>query len=264
MPPFKPVLAERPAPQNLQPVPGKVPAQRKWCFSFRYWRQQQYFGLDKTDAQWLTSLLDRLRLLSDEEVERFVRTPEMRKALRYHDINWNQPNIPVCLDDLDWVPACYRNNAKEYALVQFQISLALGRVIGFWDERLVFNIVFLDPLHNMQPTKGYDYRLDDCGPLGCDYTKLLHNIEKVVDGCCKQNGCGCEEGIAGIKTRKDWLEALNVVVLKVPDDDMNYVQELRANGCPVTLYDLFKCGLEAKVLELLEERPVDDNTSAKA
>lgn len=254
---FKPIaaLAGKAVPESLQPPkPEKTPPPKRWCFSFKHWRQRDYFGLDKTDARWLTSLLGKFQVLSEEEIEVFWRTPEKRDAWRYHAINWNQPKIPVKLSDLDWIPQTYRDNPEEYPLVQFQISKTLGRVIGFWDERLVFNVVFLDPLHNMQPTKGYDYRLDDCGPLRCDYTQLLHKIERFVADHCKANGCACAEELARIETRQDLLQALNVVVLKVTDEDMAYLQELTAIGGKVTLYDLFQCGLFVTLNERLESQ----------
>lgn len=254
----KPVLDYTPSVDAPKPISLVAGAPKKWCFSFRYWRQRQYLGLDHSDVQWLTSLLERLQLLSNEEVERFLRTPAMKDALRYHNINWNQRNIPVSLKDLNWIPAYYRDN-PECPLVQFQISRTLGRVIGFWDERWIFNVVFLDPLHNMQPTKDTGYRLDDCGPLGCDYTRLLHAVQATLESCCKKKGCNCSEGLASIQTRKDFLEALSVVMLKLPDSDMKDVEFLQQSVGPIALYDIFRCGLDAKVLECMEAS--ESNTS---
>lgn len=127
----------------------------------------------------------------------------------------------------------------------------MGRVIGFWDRK-IFNVVFLDPYHNMQPSKYTEYKLRSCDPLGCDYTKLLHAIEDVSEKCCKQNGCECAERLASIETSKDILEEQCVVMLKISASDMEYVEYLRGGGSSASLHDIFKFGLDAKVVECME------------
>ena len=53
----------------------------------------------------------------------------------------------------DQVDSVYLDNPEDYPWQQFQITRANGRVIGFWDEYHVFQVVLLDPEHNMQPCK---------------------------------------------------------------------------------------------------------------
>lgn len=151
---MKPVLEHTPL--NNRPVLVDV-GEKKWTFSFQYWKQIEFFGLDKSNPSWFVSLIEKLKDLSGKDVKNFVSTGEQRDAWRYHNINWNQTNIPIQREDLDWLDKDYRENEAEYPIVQFQVSQALGRVVGFWDENSVFNILLLDPLHNIQPSKRYNY-----------------------------------------------------------------------------------------------------------
>ena len=85
----------------------------------------------------------------------------LQNGLRFHQINWGQKNCPMSREELDWLPKGYLDNADSFPMCQFQISMALGRIVGFWDENNVFNVVLLDPLHNIQPSKDYGYKVDD-------------------------------------------------------------------------------------------------------
>ncbi|WP_157667053.1 hypothetical protein [Vibrio alginolyticus] len=99
---------------------------KKWTFSFQYWKQIEFFGLDKSNPSWFVSLIEKLKDLSGKDVKNFVSTGEQRDAWRYHNINWNQTNIPIQREDLDWLDKDYRENEAEYPIVQFQVSQALG------------------------------------------------------------------------------------------------------------------------------------------
>lgn len=44
---------------------------------------------------------------------------------------------------------------------QFQLSKGTGRVVGFFNENFsIFYVVLLDPKHNIQPSKDFDYYVD--------------------------------------------------------------------------------------------------------
>lgn len=180
--PQKPILADNQSVQiTWEPVLDKSKKsfqEWKWVFSFRYWEQIEYFGLDTQDPKWFVSFLEKVKDLSKENRNFILDDYQCQQRLRYHKINWKQKNIPISRSDLSWVDTVYLDNSDEYEFYQFQISQALGRIIGFWDENLIFNIVLLDPLHNIQPSKNYGYKIDKCSRLSCNYTELLSIIDK--------------------------------------------------------------------------------------
>lgn len=57
-----------------------------------------------------------------------------RDAYRFHPIDWAAKNIPIQRMDFDWIERKILENVDEYPFLQFQVSTALGRVIGFFDE----------------------------------------------------------------------------------------------------------------------------------
>lgn len=148
-----------------------------WTFSFSYFKQIRYFGLDKSKPKWFASFLSRLSDLSKMTRSEIESNPRLTIDFRYHKINWNVKNVPIKRADLNWIPKKYLENEEEFPLLQFQVSKALGRIVGFWDIKNVFYIVLLDPLHNIQPAKTHHYKVDDCSPLSCEYSSLLKDIE---------------------------------------------------------------------------------------
>ena len=249
-----PVLDYAPSVDVPKPIALKAGAPKKWCFSFRFWQEARYFSLAGVDDGWTTSLLARLQALSAEDIEDFLCSGQKRDSLRYHRINWDQKNIPVGIKDLDWVPSTYRDNQEDYPLVQFSVSTSLGRVVGFWDENDVFNVVLLDPHHNMQPCESTGHRVTDCAPRKCDYTNLIISLDTVVKDCCQKNECSCDGLLSRVKTRRDILHDLHVVMVKVPEQDMLDVHFLKENGHAGSFYEIFKRGLESTVEGYLESQ----------
>ena len=231
--------ASRNRPSTDRPAPPK-----RWTFSFRYWKEIEYFGLSETKSKWFVSLMERLGELSKLEIDRFLADQPEKAAWRYHDINWTQQNIPIQLKDLDWIDACYLRNPEEFPLVQFMVSKTLGRIVGFWDENQVFNIVLLDPLHNIQPTKKFSYRVDKCFPLGCEYTELLLQIEKVKAQEC--NGENCPAYSALQQPLSTSLQA-NVVLIQIDDGLMNDASLLMEQDKTLTLVSLLEFGILYKL-----------------
>lgn len=239
-----PVLDDRIVVLAISPPDPNPPAPRKWTFSFRYWRQIEYFGFDRTNAGWFASLLERLVVLSNEDVDKFICNPQKIDVWRYHRIDWGHKNIPVQLKDLDWLPRDIRDNEEEFFLVQFQISKALGRVVGFWSQDYVFNIVLLDPLHNIQPSKDYNYRVDPCNPLSCDYTKLINSLDLILEYHCSKRKCDIAGQIQAIPTNKDSLLHSNVVMIKMTDDEIGYARLLIDEDKIKSFSDLVRDGLK--------------------
>lgn len=194
-----PVLSGQPE-THKDPVLLSTPGDKRWSFSFRYWKQLEYFGLDKSRPKWFVSLLEKLKELSNKEIEKFITDSAEMDTWRYHAVKWTQKNIPIQRDDMDWIDTVYRNNPDDYPILQFQVSRALGRIVGFWDENNVFNIALLDPLHNIQPTKSHDYKVDDCSPLSCEYSSLLSEVHSLKQLRLCKNDCGYPDVLDKIPT----------------------------------------------------------------
>jgi len=236
-----PVLEKIPGKRAPSPVVSELPDRPlRWTFSFRFWRQIQYFGLDKTAASWLVSLLEKLTTLSGEKVDDFLADGLKKKSWRYHDISWTQKNIPVQRKDLHWLAKDYLENEAEYPLVQFQISLGLGRVVGFWDENQVFNIVLLDPLHNMQPSKTFSYRLNPCSPLPCKYTTLLLDVERAKNNKCPVDACPVD---AAVRLIPDKNHCYDVCILRLDSDIADAAEELIKKGTAKSMQDIVETGV---------------------
>ncbi len=175
----------------MAPKVGKAAQERRWTFSFRFFHQHENFGVGQQDSAWFASLLERLRDLSGETVSELSTNPGKKSQWRYHDIDWGAKNIPIARKDLSWVDKAYLDNDAEFVFQQFQISKALGRVVGFMDEAGTFNIVLLDPLHNAQPSKYNAYKIRDTVVTGSHFARVMVQIEARISGC--GDTCGCRQ-----------------------------------------------------------------------
>ncbi|HHH1496607.1 hypothetical protein [Yersinia enterocolitica] len=221
---------------------------KKWAFSFRFWKQIDNFGLDRSDTSWFVSLMEKLSELSKKEIQGFVTSSSDRDAWRYHLVNWQQKNIPIARTDLSWVDKDYLDNADEYPLLQFQISSSLGRVVGFWDENSVFNIVLLDPLHNIQPTKSYGYKVDSCKAVDSPYTTLICQINDI------KKSCQCSDPSCSFRNRLNTLDSVhiltNAVIHYMDDMDWSQAQQFMDIGIINDPYEIFKWGIDHLNTEL--------------
>lgn len=233
---------------SVEPTTNKTPKlssenEKKWAFSFRFWRQIENFGLDRTDPTWFVSLMDKLSELSKKDINDFVSNGSEKDTWRYHPINWTQKNIPIQRSQLDWIQKDYLNNEAEYPLLQFQISKALGRVVGFWDEDQIFNIVLLDPLHNIQPSKYYNYRVDYCAPLDSEYA-LLH--KRILD---IKNNCNCSDHHCTFREKINTLDATpiltNAVFHFIEDLEWAETQDFIDSGIIDSARDVYLWGISA-------------------
>lgn len=240
--------AFRPSLGATQPTAVQIPKtpsapEKKWAFSFRYWRQIDNFGLDRTGANWFVSLMEKLSELSQRDVKGFITNSAVRDAWRYHPINWSQTNIPVQRRDLNWIDPDYLDNNEEYPLLQFQVSQALGRVVGFWDEQQIFNIVLLDPLHNIQPAQSHNYRVDYCAPLETPYSLLLSRVDDI------KRTCRCSDPTCSFKQRIEQFQEIpmqtNTLIHYVSDMDWAETQQFMVDGLISDPTEVFSWGLIA-------------------
>jgi hypothetical protein len=128
-------------------------------------------------------------VLSCETVAALFTDPSKKSQWRLHDINWNGKNVPIARADFQWIDKAYLDNDAEYPFQQFQISKALGRVVGFFDEHGVFNIVLLDPLHNAQPSDYSDYKIRETIITGTHFDRVMVSIEQKIAHCGERCGC---------------------------------------------------------------------------
>lgn len=253
MPSKKPVSS----PPNIGGASPKTSTPSKprcWAFSFRYWKQINFFGLDQVDLKWAVSLLDALKKLCGEEIDSFDADRVRKGAFRYHEINWNQKNIPIQRTDLDWIAKDYLDNPGEYPLFQFQISTGLGRVVGFWDEHDIFNVVLLDPLHNIQPSKDFAYRVDKCSPFPSAYDCLLKAFDELKShkNCLRPNECSLHVAVAACEP-KDYFHTS--VILRVEQSVYDDAKSLVDAGQSKSLAEIFELGILA-ALEAAGKMPL--------
>ena len=241
----KPVVNNPPAPSR-RPVATKTKqSDGKWKFSFRFWRQIDYFGLTQATSKWFVSFLERLQSISNEKVDDFITNPRLKTNYRYHSINWSQKNIPIQRKELTWLHKDYLDNEQEFPLIQFQVSKALGRIVGFFDEEKTFNIVLLDPLHNIQPSKYYNYKVDSCYPLACELTSLTNTLLELTDrNDCPNPSCNLVQGLKDIEASR---YSTNIVMFNANDIDIRDADNIIKNGKCASYTDIFQLGIVASI-----------------
>jgi len=181
------VYTTKKQPKRNPPSPVRIPKaealkslkRKNIAFSFRFWEQERNFGLDKSTSSWFVAFFERIKQISGELYDDFIKNRRKQRYYGYHQINWNQTNIPIQRNQCTWVDSKYLDNLSEYPFFQMRLGMSFGGLIGFWDEYDVFNVVLLDPLHNIQPSKDYGYKVDLCLPADDDYTILLRKIENL-------------------------------------------------------------------------------------
>lgn len=232
----KPVLGN--AEVRNKPNIGTGPKKPKWSFSFEYFEQIRYFGLGNTDTKWFVALLDRLKDLSKQNVDLLLSNYTQRDSYRFHPIKWDAENIPMQRHDFDWVDKAILDNEEEYPFFQFQISTALGRVVGYFDENHEhFYILLLDHKHNIQPSKRNNYKVDDTTEMYCDFTSFLMDVDKLKGMTCPVADCKCKAGLNEIpsKAGKGKFVYFNI--------DEGYYPELMKKLENKSLKDIIELGL---------------------
>lgn len=236
-----PVVGPTP-PAGKQISTGKVDPIKKWTFSWRFFRQIEYFGAREKDAGWFVSLFDRLSVLSSKTISEVLANPREKQLWRMHEINWNLPGIPIKLQDLHWIERKYLDNQTEYPLWQFSLSTALGRVIGFRDELNVFNIVLIDPSHNMQPSSFSDFKPRPAHIADGEFQRAIAHIEASISGC--GDGCGCRNLYSAIQ--KGLTQRLNfpAMLVSMPERLFSLVAVAIQDGTANCVSDLLEIAVD--------------------
>lgn len=199
------------------------------------------------------SLMQKLQELSKYRVEDFLTAGEARNQWRYHEIDWAADAVPIRRDQCVWISADYMNEV-EYPFMQFQVSTALGRVVGFWDEEKAFNVVLLDPLHNIQPSRKHNYTVRECYPAKGEYAHLLAKVDRLQSATCGSAECGASAAIAQLGSSV----IKSVVVVGLDDEDIGNIEAVREEWKTVSMSDIFKRGVDAAIAKIVGEQSPDD------
>jgi len=180
--------------------------------------------------------------ISTKEYDTLMSNPREKGAWRLHEINWDAKNIPYKRNDLNWISSNYLHNTDEFPFFQFQITKAHGRVIGFWDETGVFNIVLLDPLHNMQPSAYTDYKLRDTSLARSDYAAAIASVEAAISSC--SDDCQCRAIYGDIQDALAHGLPPHTMLVSMSDDIFDRSAKCIADGLAQTLSDIIDTGLK--------------------
>lgn len=217
------------------PTPHAKDYSTNFTFSLKYFNQIRYFQLGQQNGSWYVSLIERLQELSKKKRELFIKDIVEKQEFRYHEINWNGEGVPIKRSDLNWIDVNYLNNEEEFPFIQFHVSQALGRVVGFWDESYVFQIVLLDPLHNIQPSKRYSYKVDDTYHMSSQYSSLIIDIQKIKKKIKEDNSCPTCLEVTKMPTQNN---NTNLLLTYLED---GYIEKL--NECKLPIEEIIELGL---------------------
>lgn len=209
----------------------------RWTFSFEFWIQRRLFGLDheNVSTKWFVTLLKSLKDLSSKTIKEVMQDPSSKKAYRLHSIRWGH-RCPIPEKDfLEQLPPKYRQ--KETEIVQLGIEKSKGRIIGFLDAKNVFQVVLLDPAHNMQLTKDNQYTTVKTKILPDSYDNMVTKIKAISEDAEKLNpdGTGAHEFIQSVRKilqdeefaskqkfiaiSEDMFDDINEILQEEPDHD---------------------------------------------
>jgi len=215
-----------PLSEKVKKVVAKVkPTEdQRWSFSYRYFSEMKNFGLDsgRIDKKWALSVVYRLQELSKLTLSEVFNSRDLAEgSLRFHEINWNQKNIPIQRADLHWIDKDYLDNPEEFPIMQIAVSRAEGRLVGFFDEQNSFQIVLFDPLHNAQPSKFNGYKVVLCQPLGCELTAIRDAASKAAAKIAERE-CDCSQDLSGALT---WRKSHSGTAIVIPSFDNSIVND---------------------------------------
>ncbi|MBO9194309.1 hypothetical protein J5277_09350 [Rhizobium sp. 16-449-1b] len=207
----------------------------------RFWRQADLFGVGDKDGSWFISLFDRLTALCQIDLDGFMKDHSLRETFRFHEIDWAGKKVPVARSDFDWIDKDYLSNDEEFPFYQFHVSKALGRVVGFFDESQVFNVLVFDPHHNIQPSEYNDYKIRPTRIGHCQYGSLITIAAGEVEKCT----CGVKYSLRERLETEIFDQTGGVLLCRIPEDHHERFLKLRRNGHASDISEIFELGLVA-------------------
>lgn len=246
------MAAPRRPPIEVPPVSARRPPEEKTpplnrvLLSFRYWDQIEFFGLKQASRGWFVSLLCRLGDIASLGLDEFRDESIDDETRRIHKIDWAAKNCPIRRENLDWIPRQYMDSPENYPIYQFAVSKGKGRVHGFFDENDVFNVVLLDPFHNLQPSRKVRYKVRPCGVAPSDIEELLANIESAQRSIPCGEPCGAHRALKSLPSASNEFP---VVAVRVEPSVVADVEKLISLGAAKG----WDAVIEAGVIYLQEE-----------
>lgn len=234
---MKPVLGSTYPPKAGRPEIGRPPRREKWVFSFRFWRQIENFQIGELKTTWYISLLQRLADVSAIDRDELFRDVGLQDGLRFHEINWKSKNVPISREDIDWLDRDYLENEAEFPFYQFHVSKALGRIVGFFDEKQIFNIVLLDPNHNIQPSNFNDYKIRPTIAGSCQFSQVLTVVKSRI-GTCENENCTVTHGIAEAVEVETGKLTGGVMIINMTDETSDRLGRIVSSGIANNIEEL--------------------------
>ena len=239
---MRPVLGKAPS-NTKQPVIGTVRPKRRFVFSFKYYKQTEHFGIGSKDSGWFSAVLEKLSEISDYDYEYLSTNLRAKQAWRLHEVNFSAKGVLNPRASFDWVDRTYLENSVEFPFFQFQITKAHGRVVGFWDETGVFNIVVLDPNHNMQPSEYSDYKIRETVIARSDFAAAIITIEKAISVCGVT--CGCRSLYSKIQVALVAGLADDTMLIPMSADIFSRCAKCVEEGLARKMEDIIATGLQS-------------------
>lgn len=149
-------------------------------FSFRFFQQRDFFGLgiQNCDNAWFIGFLNRLTEFGKIPARKLFTDTAFADNMHFHPVDWEARNIPIKLADALELLVNY-DNKEEVVFYQCAVSLSKGRFVGFFSASNVFEIVLLDPNHNIYPCKRTDYKIRETKIGLSSYDDLYSKFLKV-------------------------------------------------------------------------------------
>lgn len=213
------------------------------AFSFEHFKQIDGFGIGNCSQLWHVGLLERLTVLSKMTPKQVFEGNAGSDSLRCHKIDWSAKGVVAKRSDFYWLPSVILDNEDEFPLMQISISTGTGRIVGFLDNNsATFNVIVLDPNHNLQPSRKHGYQITPTTIGISQYDDLLGKLNKIqtISTKCTRQPCV-------LNTHIDHIENThNIVYVGLEDDFYAKYAELLQE------HSLTKI-VETGILELMSE-----------
>ncbi|PWJ64461.1 MULTISPECIES: hypothetical protein [unclassified Fibrobacter] len=203
-------------------------------FSFRYFSQEQNFGLrDGCDGSWFVSFLNGVRELCCYTLSEFITNKPLQNKFRFHPVNFSKDAVSITRASLKSIPEEIRDNDKEYPFFELNVTTSRGRYFGFFDNS-VFYVVYLDRHHNMYPMDRGITRTFECES---DFDSLLRKLRNIVSTSSKCSHAKCEissmvEKIPGLGTE--------IIYIALDNEELEMLFDLQTKH---TWEEIFKQGM---------------------
>jgi hypothetical protein len=191
--------------------------------------------------EWFIALLNRLRELCREKVDRFFQDYTFQDQIRFHEVDWSAASIPIQRTDLLGLPTNIRTNDEDYPIFQFHLSKGTGRIHGFWDTNYCFQVILLDPFHNLQPSKAVQYEVRPTVFGRCEYSLLKTAVDEANEQNCIGTECPLAKQLREVHRRSE--EQKTVVIARITSDVAKELSDLRAQGNETSISEIVSFGI---------------------